>query len=74
VRLTIYQGQSDTLHVITRDLKVIFDTENKQIDDEFTIVNWEKSNIIQFVTEMAHGQATGSFKPTSEDFFLGVKW
>jgi hypothetical protein len=74
VRLTIHQEQSDTLHVVTRDLKVIFDTQNKQIDDEFTVVNWQKSNIIQFVTKMAHGQATGSFKPTSEDFFLGIKW
>lgn len=69
-------GFAKHTHLVTLDLDVVFNTNNLQENDAFTFVNTMPApeKCLTFVTEMAHGQATGSFNPTSEDFFHGIKW
>ena len=63
------------IHMLTKDIEVIFDTTRLDVDDSFTLINADESNTkLKFIKEMAHGQRTGSFKPTTSEFFEGIKW
>lgn len=76
IRMGMEVGYAKQIQVITSDLDVIFDTRSVRVDDAFTYVNRMPSSEpkLCFIKNMAHGQATGSFQPTSEDFFEGIKW
>ena len=68
-------GLSPNINVLTRNIKTIFDTTTKS---EYIYIKHQNGNIvhskISFVSKMSHGQITGSFKPTKEDWFSCVKW
>ena len=71
IREGIRFGYARQIQVLTQDINTIFDTSLAH--DDFTIINTGEKDIT-FVKEMAHKQSTGSFNPTSEDFFDGIKW
>ena len=58
---------------MTTDIKLIFDS-SLAIDpsDEKTVKKRESKLFL--LKEMCHGQITGSFKPTTEDWYKDVKW
>ena len=71
-----YSVYNNIIQVITRNIKTIFDTNYLQQGDIFTLKN---SNLnsdtkISFLKEMVHGQISGSFQPTKEEWFKGIKW
>lgn len=68
----IAYGFAKQIDVLTKDIDVILDTREMDMDDGFTIIN--NHGKVNFIKEMAHGQNTGSFQPTSENFFDGIKW
>jgi len=64
--------------VVTKDINMIFDTELMQQTDTFSIKKKIRgvfqNTKISFIKEMCHGQISGSFKPTVEDWYKDVKW
>ena len=71
-----YSVYNNIIQVITKNIKTIFDTNYLQQGDIFTLKN---SNLnsdtkISFLKEMVHGQISGSFQPTKEEWFKGIKW
>lgn len=72
IRAGMMFGYAKQVQVLTLYINTVFDSEICP-DDDFTVINGSEKNLI-FVKEMAHKQSTGSFRPTSEDFFDGIKW
>jgi hypothetical protein len=73
IRNNIRFSTSPDLHVITKDLKIILDMNSP--DDEFTLKNRNcKDPKIKFIKKMCHGQNSGSFQPTSCEWFKDFKW
>jgi hypothetical protein len=63
------------IHILTKQISSVFDTSIVDVTDTFTQVNHRnKISKISFLKEMAHKQVSGSFNPTEEDWFQGVKW
>jgi len=67
---SIQFGSSPNINVLTRNITTVFDTTQRSEND---YVKTQGSKI-SFVSKMSHGQITGSFKPTKEEWFSGVKW
>jgi len=69
------RGFSPNINVLTKSIAAVFDTRQCFGND---YIKTQNGNIIHskisFVSKMSHGQITGSFKPTKEDWFSGVKW
>ena len=65
----------NSIEVITKNLQTIFDTNTLQQGDIFTLKSLKlKETKISFLKEMVHGQISGSFQPTKEEWFKGIKW
>jgi len=68
-------GLYPNINIITQDILEVYDTTKCErvgnIKKKYGMTIHSK---ISFVSKMSHGQITGSFKPTKEDWFSGVKW
>ena len=73
IRSGIRYGYAKQVQVLTIDIEAVFDTNKVRHDDDFTIVSGTEK-YLTFTTYMAHKQTTGSFNPTAEEFFEGIKW
>ena len=73
IRSKMIYSKNYPIDVMTTDIKLIFDS-SLAIDpsDEKTVKKRESKLFL--LKEMCHGQITGSFKPTTEDWYKDVKW
>lgn len=77
IRDQMRMGFAKSIDIFTEDISLIFDTSKSE--NPTTIIKRNQNNQIVhsklvFIKEMCHGQITGSFKPTTEDWYKDVKW
>lgn len=73
IRAGIQFGYAKQIQVLTLDIDAIFDMNRIRHDDNFTLISGQDQHLT-FTKFMAHKQSTGSFNPTEEEFFEGIKW
>ena len=73
--IILYRPRND-IDVLSDNIDTIFNTEN--ISSQRDIIKHQVHETIhskiKFLKKMCHGQDSGSFKPTFENWFEGILW